>query len=88
MNAFSFISVLNNYVILLVSFCRGDQIKGRAAYLFSMSDLQDACHLLKKDVCGDGRHYCNVLCVQVEFQPILTSFQVMQRVANSKVDGE
>lgn len=47
-SAFSFITVLNNGVILLFSFCRGDQIKGRAAYFFSMSDLQDAYHLLKK----------------------------------------
>lgn len=72
MNTFSFITVLNNHVILISSYCRGDQIKGRAAYLFSMSDLQDACYLLKKDVCGDKRHYCDVLCVQVKFQPLST----------------
>lgn len=70
MSAFSFITVLNNRLILLFSFCRGDQIKGRAAYFFCMSDLQDACHLLKNDICGNGRHYCAVLCVQVKFQLI------------------
>lgn len=85
MNAFSFIAVLNNYVILISSFCRSDQIKGRAAYLFSMSDLQDTCHPLKKGVCGDKRHYCNVLCVQVKFQP-LSSF-ILGNATSSQQQG-
>lgn len=72
MNAFSFMTVLNNYVILVFSFCRCDQIKGRAFYLFFTSDHQDACYLGKKDICGNGRHCCNVLCVQVKFHPIST----------------
>lgn len=77
MNAFSFIIALKNYVIVF-SFYRGDQIKDRAPYLFSMSDLQNACFLLKKKkkvfvvMVGITAVFCVQMNVQMKFQPIST----------------